>query len=165
MLVADIAAHYPALLLSGVLASSFYGSILTYAVSSHKLPHSTNAAIVKGLVLGPVCALGGLTCMGAMLSTTTSVSVEDVVDVVGSWSVGLHSGFGICHFWMVLIWGSWIVRDRHRPGVYGTLGHAYLEAVADGVMVISCPMTAVIGAVVGMVVQSAVRFTYWMVTW
>lgn len=112
---------FPLLLASGTVAGAFYGSILSFQFLNR---------IGLGLVVG-----------GAVGSALL-LRYSEVIGASPLLACALHGAFVGCDMWAALIWGCWVRRDRFKPGVYGTIDHAYLEAVADGVMVVNCPITA-----------------------
>ena len=128
---------YPFLSASLISGATFYGSIFAYTVFDIA---GTNFKLVasSGAILGSVVANIALTFLGG----------SDAIFLVEDY-YGAFLGAAIAsNFWAWVVVGSWIVRDRKRGPIYGTLQQSYLEAAADGIMIANLPLSCfVVGGV------------------
>jgi hypothetical protein len=122
-----------------VAGIGFWSSLLGYSFGGRK-------GILAGWVAGGIAGLGAATQLLAPFpGTTTGRFIDSVVVVQCLWGFLIYW----CYF-----------RDRSgatatpRLPQYRTLDHQYLEAVADGLLVINGPLT---GCAVGVFVELAHR--------
>ena len=133
---------------SCALAAGFYGSIVSYAC--FRTPHHNNnnsnqqQQQQQHLTENKVIAYGFILCAplgSSLLASSTFMnflaSSPSIFGTTGAITMfEVHAFCAGFHFWFLLLWGSWLVRDRAR-GM--SLDQVYLEAVTDGILVLNIP--------------------------
>ena len=133
---------YPILSLALNVGAAFYGSIVSYTIFTSRYFHA----------LATAGAIGGCLLTNAALALLTSNGNDFTfiqTNYGGFWGIALAA-----NFWAFVVVGSWILRDRKRPGVYGRLEQSYLEAAADGIMIANLPLSCGVLGGLGMLIQA-----------
>lgn len=149
------------------VASGWYGSIVGYACFGRRppIPVATAAAAAAGNLPNNNSSRSEILSIGAgwLVGSLTGAAGLSLANIYARESLQANSTFILfvasgANLWLVFLGCCWLLRDRHRPSPYNTLGQLYLEMVADGMLVLNLPVTSVMFGVAALAGKAIVSW-------